>query len=329
MSGAEPRVKPRTTPGTDLPRTSWPATDAAARFCVLAAAVLWSLSGLLTRVLTNHTAFQPGPEPVDGLALAFGRVLFAGLALAPTVRRADLSFRGLMLPMVLTFALMNLSFVLAMAGGKASNAILLQSTAPLWIYLAGLVGLGEKADRRGVVTLLLGLLGVAVLILGGGPAARPEILALGLFSGVTYAAVIGFLRRLRTSSPQWLTVLNHLGAAVVLLPLVLWRAPPWPGPLQVAILALFGAVQLGLPYWLMARSLRRISAQEAGLISLLEPVLNPTWAYLVAPQVETPTMGTLVGGACIIAALVYRYAPWRPRTAHRALEPQRDMTAPS
>jgi len=38
---------------------------------------------------------------------------------------------------------------------------------------------------------------------------------------------------------------------------------------------------MGLPYWLMARGLRTVSAQEAGTITLLEPLLNPLWAYLV------------------------------------------------
>jgi drug/metabolite transporter (DMT)-like permease len=59
----------------------------------------------------------------------------------------------------------------------------------------------------------------------------------------------------------------------------------------------------------MARGLRVVSTQEAGVITLLEPLLNPLWAYLVAPQKESPTAYTFVGGALILGALAWRYWP--------------------
>jgi drug/metabolite transporter (DMT)-like permease len=45
---------------------------------------------------------------------------------------------------------------------------------------------------------------------------------------------------------------------------------------------------------------RRLSALEVSLLLLLEPVLNPMWAWLV--QRERPGAWTLLGGAIIIAA---------------------------
>ena len=39
---------------------------------------------------------------------------------------------------------------------------------------------------------------------------------------------------------------------------------------------------------------RVVSAQEAGAITLLEPLLNPLWAYLVAPEVEQPRLYKVV-----------------------------------
>jgi len=135
------------------------------------------------------------------------------------------------------------------------------------------------------------------------------VMGLGLASGVFYAGVVLFLRLLRDAAPNWLTVLNHLGAALVVAPVLLYRGWQVLTPAQLGVLALFGAVQMGIPYVLMARGLRVVSPQEAGMITLLEPLLNPLWAYLVAPQTESPTAYTLVGGVCIIGALVWRY--WR------------------
>ena len=82
-----------------------------------------------------------------------------------------------------------------------------------------------------------------------------------------------------------------------------------PSPAQIAFLIFFGGVQMALPYWLVARGLRVVSPQEAGTITLLEPLLNPVWAYLVSPETEAPSAFTWLGGALILGALAWRYSP--------------------
>jgi drug/metabolite transporter (DMT)-like permease len=285
------------------------------RLLIVLAAVLWSTSGLFKCVLKHTTPLRLGAEPVDDLAIAFYRVFFASLVLLPTLRRRSVSFRPSMLAMVGCFAAMNITFVLALTRGKAANAILLQYTAPLWIYLAGIWLLGDVPSLRGWTSLAIGLIGVGVLMWGGGRESDLPVIVLGLSSGIFYGGVVIFLRLLRDVAPNWLTILNHLGAAVVVAPLLLYNGWPVLSPVQLAVLALFGAVQMGVPYVLMARSLRVVSPQEAGVITLLEPLLNPLWAYLVAPETESPTMYTLVGGAFILGALAWRYWPRRPTVA--------------
>src|SRR5262249_13654767 len=128
--------------------------------------------------------------------------------------------------------------------------------------------------------------------------------------GMAYAGVVICLRILRDASPRWLVVLNQSVSALVLIPVLLWLAPPRPTWEQLGVLVLFGVVQTALPYWLMARGLRVVSPQEAGAITLLEPLLNPLWAYLVAREAERPHWYTFLGGACIVGGLAYRYWPW-------------------
>jgi drug/metabolite transporter (DMT)-like permease len=275
----------------------------------VAAAGLWSLSGAFKSVLTHPTGLGLHEPPLDPAQIAFFRVLFAGLVLAPTVRRADITYRPAMIGMVLTFAAMNALFVRALTLGTAANAIFLQYTAPLWVYLAGIWWLGERPERRSTIALAAGLLGVAVILLGSGSREPLPVIGLALGSGVAYAGVLIWLRVLRGESARWLTVLNHLGSAVVLFPDAARFDLPTAG--QLAWLFLFGAIQMGLPYWLMARGLRTISPHEAGTLSLLEPILNPLWAYLVSPAEELPGMWTWVGGACILSGIAYRYWPRR------------------
>ena len=53
----------------------------------------------------------------------------------------------------------------------------------------------------------------------------------------------------------------------------------------------FGVVQMALPYMLFARGLREIGTAEAGLIGLIEPILNPIWVVLAVG--EWPAVPTL------------------------------------
>ena len=98
-----------------------------------------------------------------------------------------------------------------------------------------------------------------------------------------------------------------LSACVLLLPFV-WNAP-LPSLPQAGVLIVFGVVQMGLPYALMARGLRHVSTQEAAALTLLEPILNPVWAYLIAPDREKLTVWLFLGGACVLGALAWRYWP--------------------
>jgi drug/metabolite transporter (DMT)-like permease len=284
-----------------------PLSHSAGLACVVVASVLWSLSGAFKSVLLEPTALHLNVPKVDPLHIAFWRAFAAGIVLVPLLRLKDLSFRPAMIGMVVCFATMNFMFVQALARGTAANAIFLQYTAPLWLYVAGIWWFGEQPNWRSTAAVALGLAGVAVMVLDGWQGENVDVVLLALGSGVTYAGVLIFLRVLRDESPVWLTVQNHLGAALVLLPLIVNL--PAPSGAQLAWLALFGAVQMGLPYVLMARGLSSVSAQEAGTLTLLEPLLNPLWAFLVLPDKERPTPATWIGGAFILAGLICRYWP--------------------
>jgi DME family drug/metabolite transporter len=277
------------------------------RLCILLAAILWSLSGGFSKVLTKDTGLGLNHPEVQAFTIAFYRALFAGVVLLPALRVQDLSFRWMMGVMVACFAAMNVTFVTALTAGSAANAILLQYTGPMWMYLVSVRWLGEPPDRRSFYGLAVGLIGILVIVGGESQSDQLPIVLIGLGSGLAYAGVILCIRILREASSRWLTILNHLISALVLLP-VIWTlaSPTLP---QFVCLFLFGALQMGLPYWLVARGLRVVSPQEAGMITLLEPLLNPLWAYLVAREV--PKLPTFIGGALILGALAWRYWPFR------------------
>ncbi len=284
-------------------------SPAQGRLLIALAALLWSTSGAFNKILTGQTFLGLDTPEIQPLQIAFGRVLFAGMVLVPTVRRRDITFRPMMIAMAVSFAVMNGTFIWAMSVGTAANAIVLQYTAPMWMYLASVCWLGEAADRRNLAALALGLVGISVIFAGGWQGGQLKVVVIALISGLGFAAVMIFLRVLRDASSRWLTVVNHVFGALALLPLIV--SLPLPSPAQIAFLFLYGAVQMGIPYWLVARGLRSVSPQEAGTITLFEPILNPLWAFLVVAEV--PSKFELVGGGFILGALAWRYWPLRNR----------------
>ncbi|MGL5095938.1 MAG: DMT family transporter, partial [Planctomycetia bacterium] len=256
-------------------------------------------------------------------SIAFYRAAFAGLFLMAVLRlgRRPVTWSRPMIGMACCFVVMNYTFITAMTLTSAANVVVLQYTAPLWMVAGSVLLLGEPLDRRGLWTTLGAMVGVAVLLVGqwGGGTDQNTGVVLALVSGLAYAGVAVFLRRLREHDALWLATLNHLATAVVLAGLVAVgdrfavgpAAGPGPfwttRPAELALLAAFGVFQMGAAYVLFAYGLQRISPQEAGLLTLLEPVLTPVWAYAAAG--EQPAASTFVGGGVLLSVLASRYIP--------------------
>jgi len=279
------------------------------RLFILAASVFWSLGGVLAKEIQ-----------LGGEALGFWRSLFAALALIPLVPASHRVFRPAMVPLGLAFAATMGTYLVAIKATTAANAIFLQCSASFWTIPLAAVLLHEKPDRRSVLGIALAMVGVVLIVIRGrdGRSGEGIGIALGLISGVGYAAIVVGLRKLREVDPTWLASINNAATAGFL---GLWVvattgtiATPelheWP------TLIGFGVVQLAIPYVLFARGLRHVQAAEAGLITLLEPVLNPVWVYL--RHGERPADATLVGGLFLLGGVALRYLPTGPIKADRS-----------
>ncbi len=274
-------------------------TPLKARLWIVTATVLWSSSGLFAK----SPVFHDWPEEVRGPLLAFWRALFAGLLLVPGVRAPRWNPR--LVPMTLCFSAMNVSFLTAVSLTTAANAIWLQNTAPIWVFVAGVLFLREPFLRRNLIGLGCVAVGVGTILYHEMAQQAQTGIACGLFSGLSYAGVIVFLRTLRDQNAAWLIAVNHLVAATMLLPFVVYLGH-WPTLPQLAVLAAFGFFQMGLPYVLFARGLRSVSSQEASQIALLEPILTPLWTFVA--YTELPASWTVWGAGFILIGLLLRYS---------------------
>jgi len=67
--------------------------------------------------------------------------------------------------------------------------------------------------------------------------------------------------------------------------------------------------QIGLAYVCVTRAMRHVTAFEANTVLLLEPALNPVWAWMV--HGERPPPMAVAGGAVILSATLVH--TWRQR----------------
>jgi len=262
------------------------------RLVILAAAILWSLAGVFIKFLDLHP-----------LAIVFYCRLFASLVFMPFLKRRDFRCNGTILVSVLTYTAAISAFVSANKLTSAANAIVLQYTAPIFVFLFSWLVLREKIAKTNLFALSLAMIGIGIISLDR--AGEPEMVGvmLALLSGVLFAAYMINLQRTRGISPVYLTWVNNGVCAFLLLWVV--RSQLVLTVNQAMILAVMGAVQLGAPYYLFSKGLQTVSLPEASLIALIEPVLNPLWVALIIG--ELPSTATVWGGALILFGLGVRY----------------------
>jgi drug/metabolite transporter (DMT)-like permease len=262
------------------------------RCLILGAAVLWSLAGIFIKFLDLHP-----------LTIVFYRSLFASLAFAPFLRPRQFRFDSAIAVSALSYTAAISAFVAANKLTTAANAIVLQYTAPVFVFVFSRFIWSERISRLNGMALAVAMVGVAII--SQDSAGKPELagVLLALVSGVLFAVYMVNLRRTEETAPVYLTWLNNIVCALLLLGVIASRLALSTD--QALILAVMGAVQLGVPYFLFSKGLRYVPVQEASLIALIEPVLNPLWVALIIGEV--PSLATLVGGGIILLGLAVRY----------------------
>jgi len=262
------------------------------RALLLSAALLWSLAGVFIKFLD-----------LPPLTIVFYRSFFAALVFTPFLRRKDWRIDRPILISVISYTAAISAFVSANKLTTAANAIVLQYTAPFFVFLFSGLVLREKISRLNGFTLAASMIGVAIIFLSS--AGQPDMagVLLALLSGALFAAYMLNLRRTQAVSPVYLTWINNAVCALLLLLVV--KSQLGLTSTQLGIVAVMGAVQLGVPYFLFSKGLQTVPLQEASLIALIEPVLNPLWVALTVGEI--PSFATLAGGGLIVAALAVRY----------------------
>jgi drug/metabolite transporter, DME family len=245
-----------------------------------------------------------------GWQIASFRSGIAAIVLALCIPAARRGWSGRTVLVGAAYAGTLVLFVLANRLTTSANTIFLQSTAPLYVLVLSPWLLRERVSPADIGFMSLVGLGLALFFIGSEAprATAPEPLRgnlLAAASGLTWALTVCGLRWMGREAEH-----GAIGAVVVgnglaflatlprALPIASHPAADW------AVIAYLGIFQIGLAYVLVTSALRRMQALEAAIILLIEPALNPLWAWLV--DGEVPGTWPLVGGAVILGATTAR-----------------------
>ena len=259
---------------------------------LLFAALCWSLAGLLFKYVEWPALAVAGAR---GIIAAGFLTLFCG-------RKIRFTWSPVQLGAALAYAACTVLFTMANKMTTAANAILLQFTAPVWVALLGAWLLGERTRRSDWFTIAAVLAGLGLFFYEGLQLQNIAGQLVALASGVAFAGMTILMRKQKDTSPLESIILGNVISFLIGAP-ALWSAPTLPLTGWVA-LGLLGSVQLGLAYLFYSHALRHVTALEAVLIPIIEPILNPIWVMLVIGEKPSPL--ALAGGALVVGAVSLR-----------------------
>jgi drug/metabolite transporter (DMT)-like permease len=263
-----------------------------------ASAVLWSLGGLIVRSL----------EAADPWTTIFWRSAFATVFLLAFLalrdgRNAPRLFATMGLPgllVALSFAGASIGFVTALSLASVAQTLVIMSSAPLIAALLGRVFLAERIGPAGWVSIAGVMAGIGLMMASDLGADRS-------FLGGLVALVVAFTLASAIVVTRRYPLIRMTPAACTGTVAAMFASLPFAAPLSVnghdfALLALFGAGQLGVGLVLFVTGARLIPAAQTALLGMIEPIFGPVWVFVAVG--ERPAVLTLVGGAIVVASVL-------------------------
>ncbi|MBB6471469.1 EamA family transporter [Sphaerisporangium rubeum] len=295
-----------------LPLAPIPARGTAAGpVAVVAAAVLWGTAGTAGTLALGGTA--------DPVALAAARLVVGGAVVAVLAGLANVaavirSGPARMTAAAAAAAAYQLCYFAAVTRtGVAIATVVAIGSGPVFTGLLTWSRDRERPGRRWTLATAAAVTGCAVLVSGGqASGAEPLGVLLALTGGLLYAFYAVVAARSITGGAPSGAVMGVLfgGAAVIMLPVLLWRGTGWlaePNGLLAA--GYLGCVTTALAAYLYGRGLRATPVARAATLTLAEPAVAALLGVLLLHERLAPV--SLAGLVLLGAALVLVAVPGR------------------
>ena len=258
---------------------------------LIIAALMWSLGGLFIKLVNLN------PMAITGI-----RSLGAAVVLLIYIKKPKLYWNRYFFTGVLAYSMMVILYVISIRLTTAANAIFLEFTAPLYVVVFGYFLLNERINRFDIFAMVIIFLGMGLFFMDELSFYGFWGNILALLAGVCLALVTVLIRKEKESAFEIVFFGNAL-TTIICLPFIIQG---FTSTTQVDWFIIFGLgiFQLGIPYLLYTTALKYVSALDAILVGMLEPVFNPIWVYIFVGE----AMGewAFIGAALVIIGTLGR-----------------------
>jgi drug/metabolite transporter (DMT)-like permease len=268
-------------------------------FLIAVAALAWSTAGFFTRLIQT-----------DAATMIFWRGVFGGGFIAVFVlwelRRnvigtvRSLGFPGWFITVCLAFGMVAL--IPAFQSTTVANVAIVLAMLPLVTAAVAWIWLKERPSGGTLLAATIGLLGIVIMMTGS--VAKPsggELLA-ALATTLTAIAIVA----VRRYSGVQLTLASCLASFVSAALVWPFAAPFAVEPSQLALLVLFGFIQMAMGLTLFVVGSRYLASSHAALVTLIETPLAIFWVW--AAFGEAIGNATAIGGVVVLLAVVVHAA---------------------
>ena len=272
---------------------------------MIIAPTLWSIAGVVTRHLSPELQAQGRFEitfwrSVFAAIFVGGFLLFVQRDFAGSLRRAGIA--GLLSGAM--WAIMFTCFMLALTLTSTANTLIVLAVGPLTTALLARAVLKAPIPPRTWAAIAIAMVGIGAMFADSlRIESRAAVLGMLIAFATPFAAAINVVILKKRGKSVDLLPAVFLGGTISAALVLPFAWPFMADARDVALLALLGFFQLGLPCMLLVIAARQLSATEVALLALLEVVLGPLWAWLGAGEI--PALSALFGGALVLSALLF------------------------
>jgi len=256
---------------------------------LIGAAVLWSTGGILIKLVDWN------PVAIAGTRSGISALLMMAYL------RKPVQFQKTKIVGAMFYSATVILFVVANKMTTSANVILLQYSAPIWVALMSGWILKEKVRKTDWVTIAIVMAGMVLFFIGDIELGQMFGNVLSVLAGVMLAGVVISLKMVKTGEPVEIPLMGNVLTFIVALPFIMGSMPDMQ---SIIGLILLGVFQLGFSYILFTEASKHVSAVEAILIPIIEPLLNPLWVFIFVG--EKPGYYAIIGGIVVVTAVVAR-----------------------
>ena len=260
-------------------------------FLLLITGFIWSTGGFMIKVI-----------PWSSFAIAGMRSGIAFLVIFLYDRPKSIKFGKYTIFGAFCYTIMVICFIIANKLTSAGNVILIQYAAPFYVALFSFIFLGERPNKLDWLTILILIGGLSLFFIDELSFDQLSGNFFGIISGFGFAGTILFLRKQKDVRPIDSILLGNLFTFFICFPfyndgltneLIAW----------IGIFYL-GIVQLGFTYCLYSFAIKYVSALDAAIYPVIEPISSPILAYFILGEIMTKN--SVIGGSIIIVIVMVR-----------------------